>query len=88
MKYALSDLQLNKKMKQTKEKRWWRFFSSSDRYDPDQLNFDKESLRRFYLDEGFVDFEVTSAIAELRPERDNFYLTFFVDIAEAFWGQN
>ena len=38
---------------------WWRFLSTSDEYDPERLNFDKELLRRFYLKNGYADFEVT-----------------------------
>lgn len=30
----------------SREQRWWRFLSSSDQYDPERLNFDKELLRR------------------------------------------
>ncbi len=49
---------------QTKESRWYRFFSSDDTYDPDRLTFDQELLRRFYLARGYADFQVVSAIAE------------------------
>jgi outer membrane protein insertion porin family len=63
----------------TKETAWWRFFSSTDYYDPDRMNYDKELLRRFYLNEGYVDFRVLSAVAELTPDRDDFFLTFTVE---------
>jgi outer membrane protein insertion porin family len=64
---------------QTRETRWWRFFSSSDRYDPDRLTFDRELLRRFYLQKGFADFRVLSAIAELSPNRESFFITFTME---------
>jgi len=63
----------------TRESAWWRVFSSSDYYDPDRLNYDKELLRRFYLNEGYIDFRVLSAVAELTPDRDNFFVTFSVE---------
>lgn len=63
----------------TKESRWYRFFSASDTYDPDKLTFDRELLRRFYLSEGFADFRVASAVAELTEDRDNFFITFTID---------
>ena len=63
----------------TKESTWWRFLSGDDKYDPDRLNFDKELLRRFYLSDGFADFRVLSAIAELTPDRKDFFLTFTVE---------
>ena len=64
---------------QTKETIWWRFFSSDDKYDPDRLTFDRELLRRFYLTDGFADFRVISAVAELTPDRKDFFITFTVD---------
>jgi len=63
----------------TKETTWWRFFSSDDKYDPDRLTFDRELLRRFYLTDGFADFRVISAVAELTPNRKDFFITFTVD---------
>ncbi len=63
----------------TEETAWWRFLSSNDNYDPDRLTFDREQLRRFYLRNGYADFRVVSAVAELTPDRENFYITFTVD---------
>ncbi len=34
---------------------WWRFLSTSDEYDPERINFDKELIRRFYLKNGYAD---------------------------------
>lgn len=59
--------------------RWYRFLSSNDSYDPDRLDFDKELLRRYYLQNGYADFKVTSAIAELSQDKEGFFLTFSVD---------
>lgn len=63
----------------TKESRWWRFFSSNDNYDPDRLEYERELLRQFYGKEGYADFQVVSAVAELTPDRKNFFITFTVD---------
>ncbi|MDR3424075.1 MAG: outer membrane protein assembly factor BamA [Alphaproteobacteria bacterium] len=63
----------------TRETAWWRFFSSTDYYDPDRMNYDKELLRKFYLNQGYVDFRVLSAVAELTPDRDDFFITFSVE---------
>ncbi len=63
----------------TREERWWRFLTSNDTYDPDRMAFDQELLRRFYLSEGYADFEVVSGVAELSPNRKSFYLTFTLD---------
>jgi outer membrane protein insertion porin family len=68
----------------TKESRWYRFFTSNDSYDPDRLAYDRELLRRFYLTEGYADFRVVSAVAELTPSRDGFILTFTLDEGQRY----
>jgi outer membrane protein insertion porin family len=68
----------------SREQAWWRFLSTSDSYDPERLNFDKELLRRFYLHNGYADFEVTNATAELAPDRSAFFLTFTVSEGERY----
>ncbi len=68
----------------TKQSRWWRFLSSDDTYDPDRLALDRELLRRFYLSEGYVDFRVQSAVAELTPNREQFFLTFTIEEGERY----
>lgn len=63
----------------TKESRWYRFFTSDDRYDPDRMGYDQELLRRFYLSQGYADFHLISAIAELSSNREHFFLTFTLE---------
>ncbi|HKT19391.1 MAG TPA: outer membrane protein assembly factor BamA [Stellaceae bacterium] len=63
----------------TKETRWYRFLSSDDTYDPDRLTYDRELLRKFYLSQGYADFRVVSATAELVPDRSGFIITFSLE---------
>jgi len=60
------------------------FLSTTDTYDPDRLELDKELLRRFYLSNGYADFEILSAVAELSPDRSGFFLTFTVIEGEEY----
>jgi outer membrane protein insertion porin family len=69
---------------QTKETTWWRFLSSDDNYDPDRLAYDRDLLRRFYLKEGYADFRVVSAVAELTPDREAFFITFTIEEGERY----
>ena len=69
---------------QSKEDRWYRFFSSADTYDPDRLTFDRELLRRHYLEYGFADFRVISAVAELTIDQKNFFVTFTLEEGERY----
>ncbi len=73
-----SDTRLREAVR-TKESRWWRFLSTDDTYDPDRLTLDRELLRRFYLKNGYADFRVLSSIAELSPDRKDFFVTFTVE---------
>ena len=80
---AFSDSELREVIR-TKQSRWWRFLSSDDTYDPDRLALDRELLRRFYLSEGYVDFRVQSAVAELTPDREKFFVTFTIEEGERY----
>ncbi len=68
----------------TRESAWWRFFSTADFYDPDRANYDRELLRKFYLNQGYVDFRVVGVNAELTPEKDDFFLTFTVEEGQRY----
>lgn len=68
----------------TSEAAWWRLLNPNDTYDPDRMAFDRELLRRFYLSEGYADFQVESAVAELTPDREAFILTFTVSEGDRY----
>jgi outer membrane protein insertion porin family len=55
------------------------FLKSNDTYDPDRLTADQQKLRAFYLTEGYPDFRVVSALAELTPDRRDFVITYVVE---------
>ena len=55
------------------------FLKSNDSYDPDRLAADQQKLRAFYLTEGYADFRVVSALAELTPDRRDFIITYVVE---------
>jgi outer membrane protein insertion porin family len=69
---------------QSREQRWWRFLSTSDQYDPERLNADKELLRRFYLKNGYADFEMLDARAELSPDRRSFFVTYTISEGQRY----
>ena len=81
--HAFSESRL-KEVIGSRQQAWWRLLSSSDSYDPERVNFDKELLRRFYLHNGYADFEVTNATAELAADRSAFFLTFTVSEGERY----
>lgn len=68
----------------TRQARPLRIFTSRDTYDPDRLAFDQQKLRQFYLTQGYADFRVVSAIAELTPDRRDFIVTYVVEEGERY----
>ncbi len=80
---AYSDSRLREVIR-TRETRWYRFLSSDDNYDPDRMTLDRELLRRFYLSAGYADFRVASAVAELTPDRRNFFISFTVEEGDRY----
>lgn len=80
---AYSDNRL-KQVIATQESRWFRFFSNRDNYDPNQLEFDREELRKFYLNNGYYDFRVVAANAELSPDQRDFAVTYAIEEGEQY----
>ncbi len=63
----------------TKQARLTTLLSSNTSYDQDRMAYDQQKLRQFYLTEGYADFRVTSAVAELTPDRKDFIITYVVE---------
>ena len=61
-----------KSIMKTKEKTLLRFLSSSDNYDPDKLEYDKQLITQFYNNNGYPEFKFTSSIAQLKANTNNF----------------
>ena len=68
----------------TRETKWWKFFSSADEFNPGRVDYDRELLRRFYLAQGYADFDVTTLSAELSPDRKEFFITFQLNEGERY----
>ena len=80
---AFSDSQLRSAVTTT-ENNFLSFLKSTDVYDPDRLNLDRELLRRYYLKNGYADARVVSAVADLDREGKGFFITFTVDEGELY----
>jgi outer membrane protein insertion porin family len=68
----------------TKETRWYNFFATTDTYDPDRFVGDQHFLRQYYLDSGYPDFRLISAVAELSSDQKDMFLTFTIDEGERY----
>ena len=55
------------------------FLKSTNIYDPDRLNLDRELLRQFYMKNGYADARIISATADLDRDGRGFFITFTID---------
>jgi outer membrane protein insertion porin family len=55
------------------------FLQTTDVYDPDRMEADRDLIRRFYLKHGFADVQVVSAVAEYDPAKKGFIITFTIE---------
>ncbi|MFA6115337.1 MAG: outer membrane protein assembly factor BamA [Sphingomonas sp.] len=63
----------------TKQARLTTLLSSNTSYDQDRMAYDQQKMRQFYLTNGYADFRVTSAVAELTPDKKDFIITYVVE---------
>jgi outer membrane protein insertion porin family len=61
-----------------------KILSSTTSYDPDRLAYDQQQLRAFYLSQGYADFRIVSAVAELTPDKRDFIITFVVEEGQRY----
>ena len=55
------------------------FLQTTDIYDPDRVEADRDLLRRFYLKHGYADVRILSAVGEYDPAKKGFIITFTID---------
>jgi len=75
---AYSDWRLKDVIK-TAESNWLSFLQTTDTYDPDRIEADRDLIRRFYLKHGYADVQVVSATSEYDPAKKGFVITFTIE---------
>jgi outer membrane protein insertion porin family len=63
----------------TSESNLLSFLQTTDIYDPDRVEADRDLLRRFYLKHGYADVRIVSAVGEYDPSKKGFVVTFTID---------
>ena len=80
---AFSDSEVQGEML-TQEASLLKIFSSTTSYDPDRLDYDQQQLRAFYFENGYMDFRIVSAVAELTPDKRDFIITFVLEEGQRY----
>ncbi|MCC6304505.1 MAG: outer membrane protein assembly factor BamA [Rhodobacteraceae bacterium] len=80
---AFSNARLRRVL-ETKQAGFLRTLISSDTFNADRIEFDKQLLTDFYRSRGFVDFEVLSVATEIARERDAFFITYTLREGQPF----
>jgi outer membrane protein insertion porin family len=68
-----------KEVIKTSESNLLSFLQTTDTYDPDRIEADRDLIRRFYLKHGYADVQVVSAVAEFDPAKKGFNVTFTIE---------
>jgi len=80
---AFTDKEL-KNIMTTKTPSLLKFWSSGGQYDPDRIEYDKELIKSFYSENGYVNFKFTSSIAQLVNESNNFEVILTISEGDEF----
>jgi outer membrane protein insertion porin family len=68
-----------KEVIKTNVSNWLSFLQTTDVYDPDRIEADRDLIRRFYLKHGYADVQVVSATGEYDPARKGFVIAFTIE---------
>lgn len=67
-----------------KDRGWFSFFKGNKKYAREKLSGDLETINDYYLNRGYIQFDMRSAQVSVGPSKDSVYITINVDEGERF----
>ena len=63
---------------------WLSWITSDDKYSREKLSGDLETLETWYLDRGYLQFEVSSTQVSISPDKESVFITINIDEGDVY----